>query len=251
MITAVADRSSMLILAVALMAAACGGRGSGGSTGPAGNDYVELEPPAEGAGPMLHISGTVRHIELEGGLFVIEDADGSRYNPTNLPEAFRVDGKAVEADARRRDDMVSVGMVGPIVELVRIRERAAGGSGGADEAGADHAGATGLAGTRWRLEDLAGAGVVDNVEATLEFGADGRVTGNGSCNGFGGRATVTGAAIEFGPLVSTRKACPEAIMNQETNYMSALEKAERFELKEPFLYIYAAGQSQPLRFVRM
>jgi hypothetical protein len=30
-------------------------------------------------------------------------------------------------------------------------------------------GAPGLEGTSWRLEDLAGAGVIDNVEATLEF----------------------------------------------------------------------------------
>jgi hypothetical protein len=57
---------------------------------------------------------------------VIRDAGGTQYNPTNLPEPFQVDGKAVEAEARRRDDMASIGMVGPIVELIRIRERAGG-----------------------------------------------------------------------------------------------------------------------------
>jgi heat shock protein HslJ len=243
-----AGRQGILVLIVALTAAACGGGRSVNGTGPSGNEYVELEPESGDSGTMLHISGTVRHIELEGGLFVIEDADGTRYNPTNLPETFRVDGKVVEADARRRDDMVSIGQVGPIVELVRIRERAA--EGDADASGGDGPGTAGLEGSRWRLEDLAGAGVLDNVQATLEFGADGRVTGNGSCNGFGGTATVTGAAIQVGPLVATRKACVEAVMNQETNYMRALEAAERFELKEPFLYIYAAGHAQPLRFIR-
>ena len=65
----------------------------------------------------------MRHLDLEGGVYVIEDAGGTRYTPMNLPEAFKQDRMAVEAQARRRDDVMSVSMVGPTVELLRIRER--------------------------------------------------------------------------------------------------------------------------------
>lgn len=84
--------------------------------------WVELNPAPAASGETLHIKGTVRHLDLEGGLFVIRDAAGTQYDPTNLPESFRKDGMSVEAEARRRDDLVSIGMVGPIVELVRIRQ---------------------------------------------------------------------------------------------------------------------------------
>jgi len=92
----------------------------------ADGQWVELNPESPGTGPELPISGTVRHLRIEGGLFVIDAEDGARYNPLNLPAAFRVDGKQIEAVGRRRDDAVSIGMVGPIVELIRIRERRAG-----------------------------------------------------------------------------------------------------------------------------
>ncbi|MHB1328053.1 MAG: hypothetical protein ACYC2K_07610 [Gemmatimonadales bacterium] len=96
-----------------------------GDTAAPSPEWVVVEPPPEAAGQAVTIIGTVRHLDLEGGLYVISNADGINYNPTNLPAAFRVDGKPVEAEGRQRDDMASIGMVGPIVELVRIRDRPA------------------------------------------------------------------------------------------------------------------------------
>jgi heat shock protein HslJ len=46
-------------------------------------------------------------------------------------------------------------------------------------------------------------------------------------------------------------ACPEAVMNQETKYLQALQSAERFEWKDPYLLIYCKGLEKPLRFTRM
>jgi hypothetical protein len=103
------------VLAATLMMVSCAGGGK--------FNWVELKPPAAGSGPIIQIKGTVHHLDLEGGLYVIRDAEGTTFNPANLPEAFRVDGMAIEADAQRREDLVSIGMVGPIVDLVRIRER--------------------------------------------------------------------------------------------------------------------------------
>jgi hypothetical protein len=54
-------------------------------------------------------------------LFVIRDVHGAQYNPLNLPQAFRVEGIVVEVDARRSANVASIGMVGPVIELLRIR----------------------------------------------------------------------------------------------------------------------------------
>jgi heat shock protein HslJ len=108
-----------------------------------------------------------------------------------------------------------------------------------------------LTGTEWLLEDLGGAGVMDNIQATLTFPEAGKIAGNGSCNRFFGPAKISGSAIKLGPLGSTRMACPEAVMNQETKYLDALKAAERFERKEPYLLIYCKGLEKPLRFTKM
>jgi len=39
-------------------------------------------------------------------------------------------------------------------------------------------------------------------------------------------------------------------MNQETKYLNALQAAERYEWKDPYLLIYSNGLDKPLRFTR-
>lgn len=108
-----------------------------------------------------------------------------------------------------------------------------------------------LVGTEWRLDDLGGAGVIDNSQATLTFLEGGRVAGNGSCNRFTGAATITGQTVKMGPMASTRMACPsEAVSNQELKYLKALEGAMHYEWKEPYLLIYCDGLEKPLRFTK-
>jgi heat shock protein HslJ len=108
-----------------------------------------------------------------------------------------------------------------------------------------------LSGSAWLLEDLAGSGVIDGAQATLTFPEAGKVAGNGSCNRFFGPAKISGDTLELGSLGSTRMACPEAVMNQETKFLNALQAAERFEWKDPYLLIYCKGVEKPLRFTRM
>ena len=221
----------VLVAAAMTIFTSCAGMG--------GERWVELETPSPDPGAVERIAGTVHHLDVEGGLFVIRDAAGTQYHPTNLPEAFRHEGMAVEADARRRDDMMSIGMVGPMIELLRVRQRSG-----------EAAGVPGLWSTSWRLEELAGGAVIDDAQATLEFLEQGQVAGNGSCNQFRGGATVAGNRIAFGPLATTRMFCGEEVMRQERDYLGALQEAERVEIRDSFLYIYAAGQPHPLRFIR-
>jgi heat shock protein HslJ len=223
------------LASLTLCLAACASGGAGRESNP----WEDLGRGKE-SGPVFHLGGTVRHVELEGGLFVIDAADGTRYVPTNLPPDYQIDGLPLEAEARRRDDMASIAMVAPLIELVRIRKAAAG----------TPSGAAWLVGTTWRLEGLPDTPVVDSAAPTLEFPSEGQVAGNASCNRFTGTVTIAGAAITFGPQAVTRMACPEAVMSQESAYLEALAKAERFRTEGPFLYIYSAGREEPIRFFR-
>lgn len=218
--------------AVALLVSACATAG--------GSEAVAAR---QGSGGVLRIVGVVRYLDVEGGVFVIRAADGAQYKPIDLPKPFQQDGLEVEVEARRRDDMVSFAMVGPLIEIVRIQKRAGGGPVTSDAR-------PGLRGTSWRLEELGGTRALDAAQATLQFSKDSdSVSGNASCNQFRGSATIANGSIAFGPLATTRKYCSdEGVMKQEAAYLAALGKAERFEMKAQSLYIYGGGGAATMRF---
>ena len=107
--------------ALALLVALAGCGSSAGDRDEAG--WVSPTPAAEAGGTDVKLTGVVRHVELEGGFYAIRGDDGVTYDPTNLPPEFQKDGLKVEAEARRRDDMMGIHQAGPIVQLVRIRAR--------------------------------------------------------------------------------------------------------------------------------
>ena len=67
-----------------------------------------------------------------------------------------------------------------------------------------------LFGNQWLVEDIGGRGVVDNAQTTVEFAADGTLSGSTGVNRFTGKATLEGDCIEFwstGHDASSRPAC--------------------------------------------
>ena len=77
-----------------------------------------------------------------------------------------------------------------------------------------------------------------------------KILGNGGCNRFSGTVEIQAKFIKFGPLAATRMMCAEAVMNQEGKYLAALQAAERFEWKDPFLLVCSRGAAKPLQFAR-
>lgn len=82
----------------------------------------------------------------------------------------------------------------------------------------------------WLAEDIGGGGVIDFAQTTLVIEPDGRVSGRGGCNGYGGRARIRGDNISFDRMVSTQMACAPALMNQEQAFHTALSDTVRFRL---------------------
>lgn len=107
--------------------------------------------------------------------------------------------------------------------------------------------AVALAGTAWTVGGYNnGRQAVVSVETgttlTLQFGADGRVSGMGGCNAFTGAYTVDGDRLAIGPLAATRKACmqPPTVMAQEAAYLKALESTARFRREGDRLDLHTA-----------
>jgi heat shock protein HslJ len=61
---------------------------------------------------------------------------------------------------------------------------------------------------------------------------------------------IAGESMTFGPLGSTRMACPESVMNQETRYPAALQGAERYTVDGSALLVHTRAMPDPLRFTR-
>lgn len=111
--------------------------------------------------------------------------------------------------------------------------------------------ATPLWGSQWHLQAIGEQPVMASSKAALYFWEEGRIAGNGSCNRFFGSATMApDHSITFGPIGTTKMACPGGAMAQESLYLGALQKAQRYERQGDTLLIHVQGMEKPLRFVR-
>lgn len=108
-----------------------------------------------------------------------------------------------------------------------------------------------LTGTQWLLEDLAGRGVLDRLQSTLDFSEPGRVSGRAGCNDFSGPIEWDAARITIGPLMLTRKACSLAVSDQETRYLEALAGAQAIRADGSHLLIDTLVAGKPLKLTRM
>ena len=106
-----------------------------------------------------------------------------------------------------------------------------------------------LAGTEWYLVSMGPVGAgglpASGARVTLKFGTDGRISGSGGCNSYGGNYRIQGNRLTLSQVFSTRRACIDANANkQESQYLAALESASRFRLNRRQLTIYyGAGQN--------
>lgn len=82
----------------------------------------------------------------------------------------------------------------------------------------------------WRVEDIAGAGVIDKSPATLLFGPDGRLSGNASCNRLIASYTVEASKLTISPAGTTMMACAPALMDQESKLVDLISTVTRYSI---------------------
>jgi len=71
----------------------------------------------------------------------------------------------------------------------------------------------------WSVEQLDGAPLVNGSTVTMRFDAEGRVTGKAGCNRYGASFTFEGNRVALSSAMSTRMACPPALMRQEARFL--------------------------------
>jgi heat shock protein HslJ len=76
-----------------------------------------------------------------------------------------------------------------------------------------------LAGTHWTVTAIDGREPLRSVDLTADFSADGRVSGDSGCNRFSGPFVQTGSTVNFGELLSTRRACEEPTRQHQEDRM--------------------------------
>ena len=100
----------------------------------------------------------------------------------------------------------------------------------------------------WVVTEIAGAPVIAGKAPTLAFDADGKVSGNGTCNRFAGPSAIEGVTLKFGALAATRMACVgEGLNEQEFAYFEALRTAERAAITSDGTLEISGANSAPTR----
>ncbi len=107
-----------------------------------------------------------------------------------------------------------------------------------------------LVGTEWDVTMFnngreAVVGVLEGTEITLFFGENGELSGNAGCNQYIGSFTTDGDTVQIGQLGSTMRFCaePEGTMDQESQFLNALQSAATFTVEGDTLEMRTAGDA--------
>lgn len=111
------------------------------------------------------------------------------------------------------------------------------------------------AGTRelvgdWTVTEVGGARAAPEVASSLTLTAAGEALGSGGCNNFRGTYTLEGGVLEFGPIASTRRACPEPQMQQEGRFFDALAATRGYRIEGATLVLLDSAGTAVVRLGR-
>lgn len=99
---------------------------------------------------------------------------------------------------------------------------------------------------KWVLESYGEPGnlqaVLEETQVTATFeSAEHQVRGSAGCNSYFGEYEITGNKLTINSVGSTEMYCiePEGVMEQETEYLEALQSASNYEIVDGKLRIYS------------
>jgi heat shock protein HslJ len=105
-----------------------------------------------------------------------------------------------------------------------------------------------LSNTSWTVVSLNGLQLpLADTRLTLDF-VGGNVQGSAGCNTFRGPYSISGTAIEIGPLATTNVACDDQRNRQEATYLRALSEARNWRREGNVLILFNAGNVEVARF---
>jgi len=82
----------------------------------------------------------------------------------------------------------------------------------------------------WNVTEIDGTPALDQTMPSLEFGVDGVLSGDASCNRFTTGYTIEGDALLLDAIALTAMACIDEVAEQEFAFIAILDDAPTFEL---------------------
>jgi heat shock protein HslJ len=104
-----------------------------------------------------------------------------------------------------------------------------------------------LEGVTWSLERYGDTVVLDGSEITAVFDSgEGQVSGSAGCNHYFGGYQVSGSSLTVSQIGYTEMYCmyPEGVMEQESEFLRALQAAESYEVQDNGILVINCGDSQ-------
>ncbi|RKT44657.1 META domain-containing protein [Thiocapsa rosea] len=226
------------------------GKGDRGMLEIAGRAYPECLP-VEAATMPFRATGNEPFWNLEVGdkrVVLITDLGETRIDVALTEQELLEDGRRYRNLIEDGDLVVSIfdrpcvdtmsGMPHPATVEIRLDDRRLDGCGGDP--------ATLLQGPEWVVEDIGSGGIIDRSRVTLNFGADGRLWGQASCNTYQGDYTLTGETLTLGLTATTMMACAPALMDQERTVLDLLARIRGFDVDPTGALILKADDGRTL-----
>lgn len=99
----------------------------------------------------------------------------------------------------------------------------------------------------WAVTAINGKPVVKGSKPTVDFGTDGLLSGNASCNRYFANYKVTGEGLSISTGGSSMMMCdPQAIMDQEAAFLKQLGAVSRFEIGKKGQLILHSGANDTI-----
>lgn len=122
------------------------------------------------------------------------------------------------------------------------------------EAGQSMPAVTGIEDAKWQLVELNNEPVSplagEKRPHILLDSTQKKATGFAGCNNFFGSYEIDEDALKFGPVGSTRMACPDLQLNLETAFFNALDQTNRWEIKNDVLFFLDDSDVVLARFTK-
>ncbi|QIB50624.1 META domain-containing protein [Pseudomonas sp. OIL-1] len=103
-----------------------------------------------------------------------------------------------------------------------------------------------LQGAEWVVEDINGGGIIDGSRVELAFLHNDRLAGQASCNNYSAEYELTTEALVVGDVISTKKACPPALMEQEHRFLDMLQRVQQFRFNEQDALVLLTAEGESL-----
>lgn len=104
-----------------------------------------------------------------------------------------------------------------------------------------------LQGAVWTVLEIGGTPTVPGSQVTMQFAADGRLSGQASCNRFNSEYALSGEGLAISPAATTRMMCDPPLMDQERRFVAALGGVAGFSIADDGALLLRAGNGTAVK----